>query len=437
MRAWVLAALAACGGNARYLGAQLPDACERLDVERCAGWMAERDLVAGQLDAYDDPILRAYVQRVTDRLTRGSTLTRSPRIVISDHDGTYAAFGERIVIGRMAIERLGSEAELAAIVAHELVHVEGRHAALSLTGASDEATDLVNDEETWLAARRDAEAIADERAVTLLERAGYAPAAMERALAAVLEADDPEHPPRADRLAAAKKLAAGRTEGFEGRDAFLGHLDGMVVGRNTRLGVRIDDAWVVAALGVAIDIPTKHVVRIDGDALVLRRGRSVLTMYSIGPAWARELASELEDRARVDSALGPVTVGIAPERAPARTPIAKLQRAVREQLPQPSAGTQVIVLGRDDGGLVLELGTRTDPFVRDQWLAGLRVTTKHERRRAEPTRIELEVAEQTAMIAVLVNQCVDPNAALHLDDPERVVERGEAFKCTTAEYPRD
>lgn len=117
---------AACGHGPRYLGVPLPDACERGEVERCAGWMAERDLVAGQLDTYDDASLRAYVQGITDRLTRGTTLPRSPRVVIGDHDGTYAAVGERIVIGRMAIERLGSEAELAAIVAHELVHVDAR-----------------------------------------------------------------------------------------------------------------------------------------------------------------------------------------------------------------------------------------------------------------------------------------------------------------------
>jgi predicted Zn-dependent protease len=122
---------AACGHGPRYLGATLPVACERGDIERCAGWMVDRDLVAGQLDIYDDDELRAYVQGITDRLVRGSTLRRAPRVVIGDHDGTYAAFGERIVIGRIAIERLGCEAELAAIVAHELVHVEGRHAAVT------------------------------------------------------------------------------------------------------------------------------------------------------------------------------------------------------------------------------------------------------------------------------------------------------------------
>lgn len=387
-RVLYLAALAAaCSGSPRYLGAPLPDACEQqLDVERCAGWMAERDQVAGQLDSYDDPRLRAYVQRVADRLARGSTLRRPPRVIIGDHDGTYAAFGERIVIGRMAIERLQSEAELAAIVAHELVHVEGRHAALALTGASD----ATSADEDWLVGRRDAESIADERAILLLERAGYAPTAMVRALSAVLDVDDEEHPPRTARIAAATKLAAGRDRGFEGRAEFLAAIEGMVIGRNTRLGTRIGDAWVIATLGIALDLPTNVTPRIDGDALVLRRGRSVLTAYPIGAAWARELAADLDDRATARSTLGTLTVGVARDAQPASSPIAKLQRAVRELLPQPAAGTQVIVLARPGGGLVVEIGARTDPVLRDRWLSGLRRATKRELRAAEPPRFTSE-----------------------------------------------
>lgn len=411
---------AACGSQPRYLGAPLPAACEALDVERCAGWMAERDQVAGQLDAYDDETLRAYVQRVTNRLARSSTLAHAPRVAIGDHDSTYAALGERIVIGRMAIERLGSEAELAAIVAHELVHVEGRHATVSLQAADDAS---------WLVASRDAESIADERAVALLERAGYAPMAMHRALSAVLEKDDEEHPPRAARLAAVQQLAAGHT-GFEGRAELLFHIDHMVVGRNTSLGTRVDDAWVIAALGIALDLPAKHVARIDGDAIVLRRGRSVLTAYSVGTAWARELAGDLADHATATTKLGALTVGRTRARPPASTPIAKLQRAVRELLPQPAADTWVVVLARPGGGLVLELGASTDPFIRDRWLSGLRAATKRELRIAAPTRIELQIAPRTATMRELVDDCVDPEAALRLDDPDRVIARGEPFKCT-------
>jgi len=82
--------------------------------------------------SYDDPALASYVQSVADRLARGALVPRAPRVLISDRDGTYAAPGDRIVIGRLAIEKLGSEAELAGIVAHELAHVEGDHASISL-----------------------------------------------------------------------------------------------------------------------------------------------------------------------------------------------------------------------------------------------------------------------------------------------------------------
>jgi hypothetical protein len=215
----------------------------------------------------------------------------------------------------------------------------------------------------------------------------------------------------------------------------------MIVGRNTRLGVRVHtqgdtkvatgDAWVIATLGISLDIPAKHVVRVDGDALVLRRGRSVLTAYSIGLAWATELARDLDDRVQVASALGPVTVGIVREQPAPSTPIAKLQRAVRELLPQPTAGTQVIVLARATGALVIELGASTDPFVRDRWLAGLRRASPRELRTAEPPRIELHIAKQTGLVRVLVDDCPDPDAALQLDDPDRTITAGEPFKCTS------
>lgn len=414
--------IAACGAQPHYLGAPLPRACAQGDVERCAGWMAERDLVAGQLDVYDDPALQAYVQRVTDRLAHGAGLPRAPHVVIADHDGTYAAFGERIVIGRMAIEKLASEAELAAIVAHELAHVEGHHASMSLFGADTDAT--------WLVARRDAEAIADERAVALLERAGYMPAAMPRALDASLEADDDEHPPRADRLAAVTTLAAGRTRGFEGRMELLQRVDRMIVGRDTQLGVRVDDAWVIATLGIALDLPPNDVVHVDGDALVLRHGRSALTVYPIGAAWARELAAGLDDRATAETALGPLTVGVAPARSTSDSPIDRLEHAVRELLPQPAPGTWVVVLARPRGGLVIELAARSDPFLRDRWLGGLRGASRAELAAAEPVRIALHHANRAETVREAVDECPDPGRALELDDPDRPLAEGELFKCT-------
>lgn len=424
-------AFAACTVPAHFLGAPVPDACASRDVDDCAGWMAERDLVAGQIDAYDDTALRAYVQRITDRLARAAGMSRSPRVVIADHEGTYAAFGERIVIGRMTIERLSSEAELAGVVAHELAHVEGRHASLSLFGPDAD--------EEWLAARRDAEAIADERAVALLERAGYVPAAMSRALAASLDIDDDEHPPRAERLAAVDKLVDLRDEGsedraesdrFEGRGEFMHHIEGMVVGRNTALGTRVDDAWVIAALGVSIELSAKDLVHIDGDALVLRRGRGSLTAYPIGAAWARELAASIGDHTTVDTKLGSLTVGRATPPAPPTSAIDKLARVVRDLLPQPAPGTWVLVLARAQGGLVVEVSDATDTFTRNRWLAGLRAASREELAEAAPPRISIREATTGGRLRDLVAACPDPYRALQLEDPTRVLAPGELFKCT-------
>jgi len=421
---WLLVAVAACGGHQRYLGSPLPAACTEARTEACAGWLAEQDLGAGGLDVYTDAALRGYVQQIADRLVQGTRLAHAPRVVISDHDGTYAAFGDRIVIGRMAIEKLGSEAELAAIVAHELVHVEGRHASVSLFGPSDDS---------WLAARRDAEGIADERAVALLERAGYAPSAMSRALEAELpddDADDEEHPPRAERLARVARLTDGRLDGFDGRSELLAHVDKMVVGRDTRLGVRIDDAWVIAVLGVALDLPPRDIVHVDGDSIVLRHGTSSLTAYPIGAPWARELASTLDDRASTDSALGEITVGTAPAHSTSDAPLARLEQSVRELLPQPVPGTWVVILDRPRGGLVIELAPKSDPFIRDRWLEGLRAASRDELAAAEPRHLAIVRAPHAGTVAELAVACPDPEAARELDHADRVLGAGDPIKCT-------
>ncbi len=419
--------LAACAGHS-YLGAEAPEACKTSQAAKCAGWLAERDLDAGELDVYDDPALRDYVQSIADRLAVGSHLVKPPHVTISDHDSTYAPFGDRVVIGRMTLEKLGSEAEVAAVVAHEMVHVEGHHATVSLFGPDAD--------DAWLATRRDAEGVADERAVALLERAGYAPAAMPRALAAELEGDDDEHPPREDRIARVVALANHRTTGFEGRRELLVHEDHMIVGRDTRLGERINGAWVIASLGVAFRLPHDDVVHIDGDTLELHHERATLTLYPIGEPWAKDLASHLDSRNELSTSLGMLTLGVAGEDpTDDADPLARLERVVRATLPRPPAGTWVVVLDRCSeqgpcGGLVIELAVHGDSTTRNRWLTGLRAATEEELAAAEPTRIALVDAPRTAKLRELVRLCPDPDAALALDNAERPIAAGEPIKCT-------
>ncbi|HEX4421306.1 MAG TPA: M48 family metallopeptidase [Kofleriaceae bacterium] len=444
-----IAGLSGCAPPASYLGATLPQPCAAHDVEGCLGWMVERDLSEAELGLYGDTALRDYVQGIADRLATGSLLPHAPRIVITDHDGTYATSGSRIVIARPTIQRLDSEAELAGVIAHELAHIEGHHAVVSLFGPPPDADPLL--------LRRDAEAIADERAVALLERAGYSPSAMARALRAVLDSEDEEHPLRADRIAHVAVLAGHRT-GFEGRAELLAHLDHMVAGHDSRLGHRVGDTWVIAALGVALDLEAGDVIRGTHDVLVVRRGRATLAFYPIGAPWAREIAASLTDRASETRRLGRITIGTMPGPdtphpaggaagngagdaagdgagdgagdaaggpagdaigdADAATPVGKLARAVRSTLPQPLAGTRVALLERPHGALVIELSGRTLPEL------ALRDATADELAAAEPARIVIEHAIRAGAAAdALICE------GRLLDDPRRRVAAGEPLKC--------
>jgi hypothetical protein len=372
--------------------------------------MVERDLADAELELYDDRALRDYVQRVADRLGERSKLPRAPRVVIADRDGTYATSGSRIVIARPTIERLDSEAELAGVIAHELAHIEGHHAVVSLFGPPDDDGPMP---------RRDVEAVADERAVALLERAGYAPSAMARALRAVVDTEDDEHPLRADRIARVAVMAGNRP-GFEGRAELLAHLEHMVVGRDARLGRRVGDAWVLAALGLAIDLGAGDVVREATDVLVVRRGRATLAAYAIGAPWARELAGALEDRVSDARPLGRITLGVAGNSAELDdTPLGKLARAVRSTLPQPAVGTRVAIVERPRGALVIELGGHPLSEL------GLRAATPEELAAVEPARIVIEHAWRAGTAA----QAVVCEGRL-LDSPRRRVAAGDPIKCS-------
>jgi len=402
----VVLAVAGCT-KPSYLGAHVPRPCTTRDAEACLGWMAERDLAAAELDIYDDSELRRYVQSVADRVAKSSLLDKPPHVVIADRDETYATSGRRIVIARHTLEKLASEAELAAVIAHELAHVEGRHGVVSLFGRPPD-DGFVN--------RRDAEAIADERAVWLLERAGYAPTAMASALRAVLEAEDEEHPLRADRIARVTVLAGGR-RGFEGRDELLRRLAHMVVGRDPRLGERVEAAWVVAALGIAVELEDGDVVRADRDVLAVRRERATLLAYAVGAPWGEELAAHLEDREVVHSDAGDITLGALPFSTDRDdSPLGKLAHAVRSTLPQPAPGARVAIAIRPHGALVIEIGGRSSPTLH------LRPATEPELAHAEPARLMIVQAPRAGIVGELA-ACDTPL------EPDRRVAAGEPIKC--------
>ena len=79
-----------------------------------------------------DPALTAYVQRVGMKLAKASDAPDLPYefVIINSSDlNAWALPGGKIAINRGLLAALDSEAQLAAVLAHEIAHVTKRHSA--------------------------------------------------------------------------------------------------------------------------------------------------------------------------------------------------------------------------------------------------------------------------------------------------------------------
>jgi predicted Zn-dependent protease len=86
--------------------------------------------VLGQYALYDEEKLTKYVNLVAASLARNAgrpELTFRVAILKSDNINAYAAPGGYIFVTKGAIMQMENEAELAAVIAHEMAHITGMH----------------------------------------------------------------------------------------------------------------------------------------------------------------------------------------------------------------------------------------------------------------------------------------------------------------------
>lgn len=188
----------------------------------------------GRFDGVDDEAVQDYVNLVGHSVagvSRRPELTFHFYVLESDQVNAYAAPGGYVFITRAALDLMRDESELAAVLAHEIAHVDQRHIVKALDigatgrdaglaqlmGGASETTRVVFDQAvdqaiTILFERgleQDDELAADAQSTVLLAGAGYDPGALRRYLARVNAADpskhaelDGTHPPFDARLAA-------------------------------------------------------------------------------------------------------------------------------------------------------------------------------------------------------------------------------------------
>ncbi len=255
------------------------------------------------MGAYPDPGLQRYVEEVGMRMAARSERPKLPwRFVVLD-DPTVNAFalpGGPIFVTRGILGHLNSEAELAAVLGHEIGHVTARHSVEQMSKAqiaqlglgvgmifSEDLRQLgqvagAGMQLLFLRFGRDAERQSDELGFRYMVDQGYDPRQMasvfttlERASAQAGAAPMPQwlstHPDPGDRAETARRRASkvpepGRLE--VDRDEYLAQVNGITFGDDPRQGYFRGDTFLHPGLRFQLKLPSGWKAHNGASALV-------------------------------------------------------------------------------------------------------------------------------------------------------------------------
>jgi predicted Zn-dependent protease len=244
-----------------------------------------------QIGLYGDRELQSYVERLGRQLAARSERPDLPWHFTVVDDAAVNAFalpGGYIYVTRGLAGHMGSEAELAGVLGHEIGHVTGRHSVNQLSKAqltqigltlgmilSPEAAqygDLANlaGGLMFLKFGRDDERQADDLGLRYITRSGYPPPAMSSVFTLLSRVSKVEqggrlpqwlatHPNPEERLKLMETRYASLPGGLgsEGwrREPYLQALDGVLYGPDPREGFFRNGVFFHPELGFSIDTP--------------------------------------------------------------------------------------------------------------------------------------------------------------------------------------
>jgi predicted Zn-dependent protease len=257
-----------------------------------------------QYGRYSDEALQAYVNDVGQRIARASHLPNLQftfTVLDSEEVNAFALPGGYVYVTRGIMAYLNSEAELVAVLGHEVGHVTARHAVRQQTGAaatgvgatliavltgSGDLANLANMAGTALVRGygRDMELEADSIGAEYLSRLGYDPEAMIDVVRllknqemleiqiARQEGREPRvyhgvfstHPDNDTRLkevvTSAAKAGGGETRP-DGREAYLRRIEGLPMGPSREQGVVRGSRFYHGTLGMTVAFPSGWAVQ--------------------------------------------------------------------------------------------------------------------------------------------------------------------------------
>ncbi len=247
--------------------------------------------VVATMGLYPDAALQAHVQDMGARLAATSERPGLPwtfRVVDDAAVNAFAVPGGHVYITRGILAALGSDAELAGVMGHEIGHVTARHTVAEMSkqqliglglgvgslasstvaryaGAVNQALQVL-----YLKFSRDDESQADELGLRYMQRARFDPREMPGVftmLGRVSQASGggrvPEwletHPDPENRRERIAQRIAALPQDFTGtvvdRDAYLQRLQGLVYGADPRQGYFVGNRFVHPALRFTVTFP--------------------------------------------------------------------------------------------------------------------------------------------------------------------------------------
>lgn len=293
---------------------------------------------------YDDRRITTYVDSIGQRLAKVSELpTLQWHFTVLDDPvvNAFAMPGGYIYITRGILAHLGSEAQLAGVLGHEIAHVTARHSARQITqqqlaglglglagvfsesfrqysGAAQQALGLL-----LLKYGRDDENTADELGIRYMTAAGWDPreipntyVTLQRISARagqrlpVFLSTHPDPGDRQQRTTALSTAAAAGKTGLAVRErVYLEHLRGMVFGDDPRQGYFESDRYYHPGMGFEMAFPAGWATQNGRSAVVAqessKQGAMQMTLAgnarTLGPA---EYVAALQRDGRISAADG-------------------------------------------------------------------------------------------------------------------------------------
>lgn len=395
---WMAAALVAGLAALVGLGAAQTGAAQTRTVDPAGVVVAQNGGI------YADSGLDRYVRQVGTRLLMAAGQpVRGWRFAVLDTPvaNAFALPDGTILITRGMLALADDEAELAAVLAHEIGHAVSGDGLARVDGQSgDRMTQEVRADQLGfgylVAAGYDGEAQADILAALA---ASQALAARIGGRAAVASTD---HPGYGARIAEARHQAArfgvGPGQGTRGREAYLAAIDGLTWGDGPAQGFVTGRSFVHPGLGFAFDPPPGYRVENHSDAVVARGpGGAMLVLDSVPASGARPETYLLRGWAPL------IARGV---------PVQGLRRVVLNGLP---AAQGSLVLGRtavdltvvEQGGAFYRLNARHDARDRvsavalAETAASFRGLTAADERAAAPLRVRVHRVRPGDNVAVL------------------------------------